>query len=44
MQNDAENKLTQEDYMRLNKKFERFAPYEDLKELYGKVLPPIASF
>ena len=30
-----------DDYERLNDKFERFAPYEDLKDLYSKCLPPI---
>ena len=32
-----------DDYERLNNKFERFAPYEDLKDLYQRCLPPIKS-
>ena len=38
------NKLTRQDGQRLWKHFQRFCEYEDLKDLYGRVMPQIANF
>ena len=36
--------LTREDGRRIWRHFQRFAEYNDLKELYGKCIPQIAKF
>ena len=40
----VENRLTKQDGQRLWKHFQRFCEYEDLKDLYSKVIPEIAKF
>lgn len=36
--------MNQNDNIRIMRYFDRFAPYEELKELYEKCLPPIRRF
>ena len=41
---ELEKRLTKLDGQRLWKHFQRFCEYEDLKDLYSKVVPEIAKF
>lgn len=41
---DLHNKLTKVDGQRIWKHFQRFSEYDDLKDLYSKVIPEIAKF
>ena len=43
-QEDLDSKLTIADGKRIWKHFQRFSEYDDLKDLYGKVIPEIAKF
>ena len=41
---DLDTKMNQNDNIRIMRYFDRFAPYEELKDLYEKCLPPIRRF
>lgn len=44
IRSDIEKKLSQEEGRLLWANFQKYALYDDLRELYGKCLPAIASF
>ena len=44
LRRELDKKIEQEDLQKIWKHFDRFSLYDDLKVLYGKVIPEIAKF